>query len=258
MLAQIQFDKSYPQKATLCLDTPDNKFTNCNIITLVAALKVPHQDRNKGEAIHFKTHYDNQDHVIFHTKDNWWLACELNEVIKLGVMPTIHYNARLITSNLGNGNIQIYSKLNTGTCLSAGINDQLVQLIEGYRGSKTRLRFWYGDRFEGFAWGDIEEGTIGRSNGEVKIPLLIRKSNSSGGGSLMENSIIRVDQTSSALSTYFWQHRDFHLPPNCPWCNQEFGTYAPRLEMVRRRLPKGQTHQTFCGWCRREKKDASK
>ena len=67
-------------------------------------------------------------------------------------------------------------------------------LVDCYH-SKARIRIWYGDTATGVSW--LEEydtiGTIGRSGGQVKIPLLLKNARSSGGGGILCHCIIRID-----------------------------------------------------------------
>src|SRR6186713_1405369 len=82
-------------------------------------------------------------------------------------------------------------------------------LIQHMKNSRTALpvRFFYGDtdypKFEevhkrpcdpGLDWMEENEtiGWVGRSTGEKKIPLLIPTLDSSGGGSILDGSIVRL------------------------------------------------------------------
>jgi len=53
-------------------------------------------------------------------------------------------------------------------------------------------------------------GTIGRSTGQQKIPLLIKNSRSSGGGGILCHCIIRIDVISSRRTIY--EHPLFDVP----------------------------------------------
>lgn len=86
-----------------------------------------------------------------------------------------------------------------------------VALIDCYH-SKARVRVWYGDTDTGVSW--LEEydtiGTIGRSGGQVKIPLLLKNARSSGGGGVLCHCIIRIDVISSKRTIY--EHPLFYVP----------------------------------------------
>lgn len=69
-------------------------------------------------------------------------------------------------------------------------------LLTAYRNrTRGRIRIWYGDVASGKSW--LEEydvlGTVGRSMGQFKVPLLIANSRSSGGGAILDHRIVRVN-----------------------------------------------------------------
>lgn len=70
--------------------------------------------------------------------------------------------------------------------------------------SGARVRVWYGDTITGEAWLEEYEvtGKIGRSSGEVKIPLLIKNSRSLGGGALLDSAIVRIDNIATRRTLY--------------------------------------------------------
>jgi hypothetical protein len=84
-------------------------------------------------------------------------------------------------------------------------------LIDCYH-SKARIRVWYGNTNTGESW--LEEydtiGTVGRSTGQQKTPLLIKNSRSSGGGGILTNCITRIDVISSKRTIY--KHPLFYVP----------------------------------------------
>ena len=91
-------------------------------------------------------------------------------------------------------------------------SEKVKQCIEHCYNSKLRIRIWYGDTKTGLSW--LEEydtmGTIGRSTGQQKIPLLIKNSRSSGGGGILCHCIIRIDVIGSRRTIY--KHPLFSVP----------------------------------------------
>ena len=73
-------------------------------------------------------------------------------------------------------------------------NEKLWKVLSSLVHSGRRVRIWYGDTETGRSWNEEYDvtGRIGRSNGKIKIPLLIRNSRSSGGGALLDDHIIRI------------------------------------------------------------------
>ena len=84
-------------------------------------------------------------------------------------------------------------------------------LTECYN-TQCRIRIWYGDTDTGVSWMDEYDvvGTVGRSSGQAKIPLLIKNSRSSGGGGILCHCIIRIDVISSRRTIY--KHPLFNVP----------------------------------------------
>lgn len=73
-------------------------------------------------------------------------------------------------------------------------SEQVQRVITSAYYSKQRIRIVYGDNETGRDW--LEEydviGTVGRSTGTVKAPLLINNSRSLGGGAILTNCILKI------------------------------------------------------------------
>lgn len=102
-----------------------------------------------------------------------------------------------------------------GTSWSDRTPDDLIEVLRVARNKKSKLHFSYGFTDEegkpaGRNW--LEEfdctGYIGRSNGEVKIPLVLKSKSSGEGCGLLSSSIVRVIRTSD--NTVLWQHPSYH------------------------------------------------
>jgi len=91
-------------------------------------------------------------------------------------------------------------------------SDKVKECLEHCYNSKLRIRIWYGDTKTGVSWMEEYEtmGTIGRSTGQQKIPLLIKNSRSNGGGGILCHCIIRIDVISSKRTIY--KHPLFNVP----------------------------------------------
>jgi len=99
-----------------------------------------------------------------------------------------------------------YKELN-GTSYNVKTSDSMCQLLEKLRQDHTRVRFHWGNVKTGEDWGDIYDvaGTIGRSMGIYKIPLLIQTARSLGGGAILDNCIVKIE-LSAKPHTVFYQH----------------------------------------------------
>jgi len=90
--------------------------------------------------------------------------------------------------------------------------DKVKTVLTECYNNQCRVRVWYGDIDTGVSWLDEYDvvGTIGRSTGQQKIPLLIKNSRSSGGGGILCHCIIRIDVISSKCTIY--EHPLFDVP----------------------------------------------
>ena len=77
------------------------------------------------------------------------------------------------------------------------------ELARAYHGG-YRVRVYYGDHETGESWGDEFDiiGTIGRSCGRVKIPLMIFSARSTGGPGLLDHCIVAIQDTRSKRFLY--------------------------------------------------------
>lgn len=81
---------------------------------------------------------------------------------------------------------------------------QVCDALASAYARQFRVRIWCGDVETGTAW--MEEydvvGTIGRSTGQRKVPLLINRTNSVGGPAILTHCIVRLDRTDGAGTVY--------------------------------------------------------
>jgi len=97
-----------------------------------------------------------------------------------------------------------------GTFYCTQTSRAVIDILEDSRVSGKRLIILLGDSTTGAAWGDIDEGRIGRSLGPIKVPLLIANSLSTGGPSLLDACIIKI--LAARGKEVLYQHRNFHAP----------------------------------------------
>lgn len=126
-------------------------------------------------------------------------------------------------THLDNGNsFEYVNYMNAGTWFKYGENiqnegwkykenEKLWKVLSSLVHSGRRVRIWYGDTETGRSWNEEYEvtGTIGRSTGKIAIPLLIKNSRSYGGGALLDDCIIRIDDIKEKRTIY--QLDNFHV-----------------------------------------------
>lgn len=85
------------------------------------------------------------------------------------------------------------------------------QIASAYRRGE-RVRLWYGDTTTGRAWGEEYDiiGSIGRSCGPVKAPLLITNSRSHGGPAILDHCIVAITTAQGGRGLY--THPTFSKP----------------------------------------------
>lgn len=82
----------------------------------------------------------------------------------------------------------------TGTTYHADTLQAVEDVLEQVRESGERVRIFYGSPMFGTAWPEENEmiGTISRSTGDQKVPLLLPRKDSLGGSSILEHCIVAI------------------------------------------------------------------
>ena len=101
-------------------------------------------------------------------------------------------------------------KVVDGTSYHADTPQAVIDVLEGARKRNTRIRIFLGDVHTGRSWNEEWDvkGTIGRSTGPVKVPLMIPNVTSTGGSAILDHCIIRIIETRSKKVLY--THPKFH------------------------------------------------
>lgn len=101
-------------------------------------------------------------------------------------------------------------KIINGTSYNKRTPDEVISILEDAMNTRKRIRLFYGDPDTGRDWMESYDtfGYIGRSCGNVKIPLLLSKSNSHGGSAILDNHIIRI--TIEKKNRYL--NKNYYLP----------------------------------------------
>jgi hypothetical protein len=73
-----------------------------------------------------------------------------------------------------------------------------------------RVRLWYGDTQTGRSWNDEHDvmGYVSTSTGSKAIFILVHNRNSSGGGGILDNCIVRIDSITDKKILY--KHPNFY------------------------------------------------
>jgi hypothetical protein len=133
-------------------------------------------------------------------------------------------------------NKEIKYKVVNGTSYHEETPMEVVNTIEDARINNKRIRMFLGDTETGRDWMEEYEvsGTVGRSMGTVKIPLLIKTSRSMGGVGILDHCIVKL--IVNGIVKY--AHPKYHLP-QMEARNSEMEGYAVEL------LINGKVHARF-------------
>ena len=90
--------------------------------------------------------------------------------------------------------MEIKYKTVNGTSYHNETSDNIINVLEHCRMNNVQIILDYGDVSTGQSWGGCYDiaGTIGRSCGGNKIPLLIKTKRSMGGGRILDHCIIKI------------------------------------------------------------------
>jgi hypothetical protein len=91
--------------------------------------------------------------------------------------------------------------------------DAVARILEEARLRRRRLRIYYGDRETGRDWNSNSDilGYIGRSMGPIRVPLLLDRLSSSGGGAILTADIVKIQQADT--KAVLWVHSAYHTLP---------------------------------------------
>jgi hypothetical protein len=85
-------------------------------------------------------------------------------------------------------------KIVDGTTYKDDTPQEVVEALERARNTGKRIRLFYGDSETGRDWQEewSVTGTVGRSTGRLKIPLIIANRRSMGGPGILDDCIVRL------------------------------------------------------------------
>jgi hypothetical protein len=95
-------------------------------------------------------------------------------------------------------------KLVNGTSYNLETSEAVVKVLEKCRHTGNRIRVEYGDVETGRGWGDDYDvtGTVKRSMGPTKVPLLLHNARSSGGGAMLDHCVVAIMTSIGAVDLY--------------------------------------------------------
>jgi hypothetical protein len=107
---------------------------------------------------------------------------------------------------------RVYKVSDSGTYYSEKTSDEVIRVLESIRGTSQRVKIYVGDRVTGKDWMEESDktGKIGRSSGPIKIPILLSTVDSTGGGAILDDCIVKIVTSPSASSRVLYKHPNYH------------------------------------------------
>jgi len=95
-------------------------------------------------------------------------------------------------------------KIINGTSYDIRTDNKVIEVLENCRENKIRIVLDYGGVKTGISWNEIYDitGKLGRSTGNVKIPILLHNSRSIGGGGILDHCIIGIKESNGGKVLY--------------------------------------------------------
>ena len=101
-------------------------------------------------------------------------------------------------------------KLCDGTYYSYDTPNKVIDILESARRQGNRIRIFYGNPDTGEDYKETEDvlGYIGRSTGEIKVPVIVYNKRSTGGSKVLDQAIIKI--TADKHQTLY-QHPQYYI-----------------------------------------------
>lgn len=102
-------------------------------------------------------------------------------------------------------------KVVNGISFDARTPDNVCNILARHCGGRNqRVRIFLGDTKTGKDWCEVYDtiGYIGRSTGTIKIPLMIPRVDSCGGGAILDYCIVKITIDKQTV----YQHPNYHCP----------------------------------------------
>ena len=98
-------------------------------------------------------------------------------------------------------------KLVNGTSYDKRTDDEVIRILEHCRMNNIRVVLDYGDTKTGKSWNDRYgiTGRVGRSSGQIKVPILLHNKRSHGGGEILTHCIIGIKRSKGKDTLYRWK-----------------------------------------------------
>ncbi len=100
-------------------------------------------------------------------------------------------------------------KVVNGTFYTSNTNNEIIEVLEDARKNGARIRIFYGNTITGEDWLEDNDtiGTISRTFGDVKSPILLKRKNSTGGRLIFTEYIVKI----TINKRIYYIHDKYHI-----------------------------------------------
>ena len=100
-------------------------------------------------------------------------------------------------------------KVVNGTFYTSDTNNKIIEVLENARKNGARIRIFYGNTITGEDWLEDNDtiGTISRTFGDVKSPILLKRKNSTGGRLIFTEYIVKI----TIDKRIYYIHDKYHI-----------------------------------------------
>ena len=140
---------------------------------------------------------------IVHADQSLWLSDQLVDPAKVGTLEQYdQYRSEFA---------KIADRPDLGTWFDMDTDRKVQMVLEHARRNGSTLRLFYGDRDTGHDWMEEHDvvGTIARSMGPMKVPLILAPGQR-GGGAISDRNVVRILNWETGVELY--RHPKYQVP----------------------------------------------
>lgn len=96
-----------------------------------------------------------------------------------------------------------------GTFYHEQTDEKVIQVLNRFMNDRdTRLKFCFGNTDTGMDWEEEMDttGYVGRSTGNVAIPILLHNKRSFGGGNILDLCVVKIEYANKSKGGVLYQH----------------------------------------------------
>ena len=90
--------------------------------------------------------------------------------------------------------------------------EEVCQILANANRTSEKVKLYFGDKLTGRDWNEEYDtiGRIGKSAGDIHVPILLKTKRSIGGGQILDHCIVKIKSMASGMTLY--QHPGYVQP----------------------------------------------